>query len=171
MANQPAPQPATNAWSEPVDDLSARLRVEFENLEQGFRSAVYLELRNHSTNPVAVFDQPRLQAELLDSRGQPQERSGLTMSGPIRSGQWAVIPGNAYVGVRIDMQTAAASIQPHGALLAVGGVAWQLPAGTYVLNISAAFDHRPDGPEHQWSGHVVPPPVHVVVTDDLFASR
>jgi hypothetical protein len=164
MLEELIPKPVANVWSEPVNGLSGRLRVEFEDLKPGFRHAVYLELRNHSLNPVAVTSQPQTHVELCDSSGKPVATSGFPMSGPTPSPQWAVIPRDAYVGFRIDMQTVGVPISEQGmALIAVGGKAWGIKAGKFVLEIALVFKRDEDGPRNQWNGELHLPSVEVAV--------
>ena len=170
MAKEPTPQPNAHAWPKPSNGLSGRLRVEFEDLKPGLRHAVYLELSNHALSPVAVTNQPGIRAELYDSSGAPASTSGLAMSGPIPFPQWAVIPRDAYVGFRIDMQTVGVPTREQGmALLAVGGNMWELQAGAYVLKIALVFKNEADGPPNQWAGELALPPVEVVVTAPMLA--
>ena len=115
-------QPDVVAWSETVSGLSGRLWVEPENLRPGLRYAVHLELKNRSMDPIAVIDQPDIRADLRDLSGQPVGTSALDISGPIPEPQWAVIPRDAYLGIRIDMRIVAVPGPGHGvALLALGG--------------------------------------------------
>jgi hypothetical protein len=167
MSKEPISKPVANAWSEPVNGLSGQLRVEFEDLKPGLRYAVYLELRNHSLNPVAVINQPQIHAELLDAVGKPVITSG-SAGGAMPSRQWAVIPRDAYIGFRIDMQTVGVPTREHGmALMAVGGKTWGLRAGKYVLEIAMVFKYEKDGPKNQWVGELELPPVEVVVTRQM----
>jgi hypothetical protein len=70
------------------------------------------------------------------------------------------------------MQAVGVPTRVHGkALLAVGDHAWELSAATYVLNVTAVFEHRHDGPQNQWSGEIVLPPVDVVVTTHMLAPK
>jgi hypothetical protein len=159
---------ATTVWSEPVDGLCGRLRVEFEDLQPGLRHAVYLELRNHASNPVAVTNQPQTNAELFDSAGKQVSTSGTWMGGPIPSPQWAVIPRDAYIGFRIDMQTVGVPTREHGkALMAVGGKSWELKAGEYVLKTALVFKKEEGAPNNQWVGELALPPVAVVLTTQM----
>lgn len=168
MSKEQIPNPVANVWSEPIKGLSGRLRVEFEDLKPGLRHAVYLELRNHSLNPVAVVNQPDIHAELYDSSGKPVSTSGFSANGPIPIPQWAVIPREAYLGFRIDMQTVGVPTREHGmALIAVGGKSWGLRAGKYVLQIALVFKYEEEGPQNQWVGELALPPVEVVVTTQM----
>ncbi len=152
-------------WSEPSRYLSGRLCVEFEDLRPGLRHAVYLELRNHDFTPVAAINQPETRATLLDEQGQPVNPTELALSGPIPEPQWALIPREAYVGFRIDMQTLGLPAVEHGVvLLAVGGRSWALKPGAYQLNVTAVFVQDDRGPAAQWHGELALPPVDVIVT-------
>lgn len=171
MQKEPIIQPIANVWSEPVNGLFGRLRVEFEDLKPGLRHAVYLELRNYSLKPVAVTNQPQIHAELFDSSGKPVITSG-SAGGPMPIPQWAVIPRDAYIGFRIDMQTVGVPIREHGkALIAIGGKTWELRAGKYLLEIMPVFKKEEDGPENQWVGEIELPPVEVVVTTEMLAVK
>src|SRR5262245_53669337 len=103
-SSTPRPRSSPGAWSASIQGLSGRLHVEFEDLEPGLRHAASLELRNQSTSPVAVIDQPRLRAKLFDSGGDPVIQMATSASGPIPSPQWAVIPRDASIRFRVDAQ-------------------------------------------------------------------
>jgi hypothetical protein len=165
MPKEPIPEPVANAWSEPVNGLSGRLRVEFEDLKPGLRHAVWVELRNHSLDPVAVTNQPEVHAELLDASGKPVSTSDFSVSGPIPQPQWAVIPRDAYIGFRVDMQTVGVPTREHGmALFAVGGKCWGLRAGKYLLQTMLVFKKEGDGPQNQWLGELNLPTVQFTIT-------
>src|SRR5262245_52102252 len=168
----PKPPARPGAWSKPVNGLSGRLLVAFEDLKPGLRHAVTLELRNVSetagTPPVAVLNQPKLVTEVLDADGKPLAETGFPMSGPIPAPQWGVIPLGAYLGFRVDMQTVGVPPKDQ-ALLAVGGKTWGLKPGTYVLRARLVVEGlvlRPPGPQNQWTGEMDLPPVEVVVTKE-----
>lgn len=162
--------PVVNAWSEPTNGLSGRLLVEFEDLKPGLRHAVNLELRNDSFYPIAVINQPRVHAELFDSSGNAVSSLGFPMGGPIPGPQWAVIPGYAYVGFRLDMQTVGVPTREQEmVLIAVGGKTWRVKAGKYVLKSALVFIKKEDGPQNQWGGELELPPVEVVVTPEMLA--
>lgn len=170
MPKEPIHKPIANVWSALTNGLSGRLRIEFEDLKPGLRHAVYLELRNHSLNTVAVTNQPQVHAELFDSTRKPVSTSGFPISGPIPNAQWAVIPRDAYIGFRIDMQTVGVPTRKHRmALLAVGGKSWGLRAGEYVLRTTLVFKYEEDGPKNQWVGKLELPPVEIVITPQMLA--
>jgi hypothetical protein len=172
MSKESTPEPAANAWSEPVNGLAGRVRVEFENLKPGLRHAVYLELRNHSFVPVALFNQPEIRAELYDSSGKAVNTSSFPTSGPSPIPQWAVVPRDAYVGFRIDTQTAGVPTKEHGiALVAVGGKMWGLGAGEYMLEITVVLENAEGGPANQWAGELKLPPVEVTITPQMLAAN
>lgn len=159
------PQPDAVAWSETVRGLSGRLRAELEDLRPGLRYAVHLELRNHSTDSIAVIDQPDIRGDLRYSSGHRVGTSALDISGPVPEPQWAVIPRDGYLGIRIDMRVVAMPRPGRGvALLALGGKAWHVGPGQYVLHTSLTCPSRPDGPENQWAGELELPPLLMVVS-------
>lgn len=172
MSREPTPQPVANPWSEPINGLSGRLQVEFEDLNPGLRHAIYLELRNESLHSISVMNQPRVQAELFHSTGRSAVTSGFVVSGPLPNAVWAAIPRDAYIGLRLDMQTVGVPTREHGlALIAVGGKAWKLNVGRYVLQIDLAFEHEDNGPQDQWVGMMTVPPAEIVVTAQMLATR
>jgi len=155
-------------WSEPNRYLSGRLCVEFEDLRPGLRHAVYLELCNHDFTPVAAINQPETRATLLNAQGQRVNPTELALSGPVPEPQWALIPRDAYVGFRIDMQTVGLPAAEHGVvLLAVGGRSWTLEPGVYQLHVTALFTPDDRGPAEQWRGELALPPVDVIVTPEM----
>ena len=155
-------------WSEPSRYLSGRLCVEFEDLRPGLRQVVYLELRNHDFTPVATTNQPETRATLLNAQGQQVDPTELMLSGPIPEPQWALIPREAYVGFRINMQTVGLPTAEHGVvILAVGGRSWALEPGTYQLNVTAVFGQDDRGPAAQWNGELALPAVDVIVTQAM----
>jgi len=159
---------AAGIWSATINKLSGRVHVEFEDLKPGLRHAIYLELWNHSLDPVTVTNQPQIQAELIDSDGKPVNVVAISSGGPIHSPQWGVIPSDAYIGFRIDMQTVGVPAREQGvALLATGGKNWRLGAGRFVLKVSAAFTEVRGGPTNQWVGDLGLPPVHILVTPEM----
>ena len=81
-----------------------------------------------------------------------------------------MVPQDAYIGFRIDMQTVGVPTREHGvALIAVGGKTWELRAGRHVLHIAVAFKNDASGPSNQWVGELKLPSVEVVVTPQMLA--
>lgn len=161
---------SSKQWSIKREGLLGRLLVEFEDLNPGLRHAVYLEIRNDSFDPVSVINQPEITAEVSDLSGTPIATLQSSANGPRQARQWAVIPGGAYIGLRVDAQTGNVPGREHGmVLLAVGGRRWGLKPGSYVLKATALFKEEKDGPPDQWVGELDPPPVEIVVTPEMVA--
>ena len=169
MSKEPSTE--REGWSDVVSGVAGRLRIAFEDLNPGLRHAVYLELANHDFEPITVTNQPAIEAQIFDSLGDPVATAGQIGSGPEPLQQWAVIPKDAYVGLRIDMQNLGVPTKEHGVvLLAVGRKAWELTPGNYLLRTSATFDGEHDGPPNQWVGKLNLPEVEVVVTSEMVAT-
>ena len=156
---------ARGAWSKPVDGVSGRLLIEPEALALGVRHAVHAELKNETLEPIVLTSQPRCDARLLDAAGTPVQAAGFPSSGPMPSPHWVTVPPDAYVGLRIDMRTAAIPTRERGqALVALGGRTWALGAGSYVLSATLTFDAQGNGSQRQWLGMLDLPPVGFEVT-------
>jgi hypothetical protein len=172
MPRELGSQPAPDAWSEPIKGLSGRVRVEFEDLRPGVRHAVFLQMRNHSLNPVAVTDHPQVHAELLDSAGQAVAASMPPTSGPSSHPQWVRIPPDGSIAYRIDLPTVGIPTRERGTvLLALGGKAWMLTAGQYLLKTTLAFRYEATGPDDQWVGNLAAAAVDVIVTPQMVISN
>ena len=169
MSAEPILQPAASLWSEPANGLSGRLRVEFEDLKPGLRYAVYLELRNHALTPVAVINQPEINAELLDPAAKPVSASGFPISGPIPNPQLGVIPRDASLAFRIDMQNVGVPTREDGMVLLAVGQTWGVKAEDYRLTVKLVFKFQEGGPENQWVGELEMPPVAITVTPQMLA--
>ena len=158
--------------SPPTGARSHRLHVELEDLDVAMRHVVYLELRNDYLGPIAVIDQPRVEAGLTDEAGKVVEPFEQPMSGPIPNPQWAVIPRGAALRLRIDMQTVGVPEKKSGkALLAAGGHSWPLAAGRYVLRLRVQSQPQADAPQDQWVGELTLPPVAVIVTPQILSAH
>jgi len=161
-----------NSWSDPASNLSGRIQVQLEDLHPGLRHAVYLELKNHSPDVIAVANQPQIHAELFDLSGKEVDTSGISANGPKPVLQWAMIPYNAYIGFRIDMLSAGVPTREHGEiLLALGGQNWRLKIGQYVLHVAVEFNKEKDGPSNQWNGKLVLPPAAIEVREEMLISQ
>lgn len=152
-------------WSKPVNGLSARLVVTFEDCKPGLRHLVTLELKNVSTEPISVSDRPHIKAELFTVPGSPDPKPNIIgMSGGIPNPQWGTIPHGATLSFRVDSWTVGTPTKDM-ALLALGGV-WHIkPGGTYILR-TKLIAKKGDGPKDQWVGEMILPPVKVAVTKE-----
>jgi hypothetical protein len=168
MSRHPPSDSATGTWSTPLSGLAGRLLVEFEDLNPGLRHAIFLELVNRSFKSVAVTNQPQIQTGLTDSAGNAVAQAGIDSSGPIHPPEFGVIPGGAYLGFRIDMQSVGVPPTENSkALVAVGGKSWEIGIGIYVLKVALSFRKDLHGPINQWVGDLVLPPVDIVVTPEM----
>jgi hypothetical protein len=168
MSKRSILQPDRNNWSEKINELSGRIYAAPENLKSGLRYALYLELKNHSLNPVAVTNQPEIEANLFTSSGKLVETTSLPISGPIPAPQTAVIPGMAYIGFRIDMQTVGIPAKEQGnVLVAVGNKIWKIGLGKYVLQSKLTFKKADNAFEYSWVGELTLRPVEIDVTAQM----
>ena len=154
------PMPA--AWGKATNGLSGRLTVVPEELQTSRRHVVSVELKNDSSTPFAVINQPRLEAELTTDAKLVFEDGVHIVSGPVPNPQWGVVPQNASLGFRVDKTTV------HGPnngsrLLAIGDKIWDLMPGTYELRVVLVTEKSNDGPDNQWVGRLTLPPVVIVV--------
>lgn len=169
MSKEPVKNPVTE-WSAKVNGLCGRLLVKFEDLKPGLRHAIFLELLNDSVTPITISNLPDFHVELYDSLQQSVSTSGFVSNGPRPILQWAVIPRDAYVGLRVDMQTVGIPAKEHERVfLGMAGKAWELQAGKYLLEAIAIVKREESGPTNQWIGELKLPPVEVVVTDEMFS--
>lgn len=170
MARESISETFTSAWSKTIDGLSGRLRLKFEDLNPGLRYAIYLELASHAFEPITVINQPVINAVLFDESRNSIYTIGYPSSGPQPLRQWAVIPRDAYIGLRVDMQTTGVPTRDQQqVLLAVGGTTWRITSGRYSLKTSVVFKQDKDGPPNQWVGELDLPEVEIVVTQEMFS--
>jgi len=161
-ANSEAAEPSTGtAWSESLNGLRGRLVVALEELQPGLRYAVTIELENTSTHPISITNQPPVSARLLNAGGAEVTEVGFPMSGPVPFAQTAVIPRDAYLGFRIDMQTVGVPVDGT-ALLAVGGRTWALqPNQRYVLQATVLVEKTDGVVQEAWTGRLDLPSVDI----------
>lgn len=141
-------------WSEPVDGLSARLLVTLQGGTHSslWASPVILEVKNTNSTPLAFIDQPVFtDSAIRDSDGKTLpvvSHNGNQLTG---EPQWAVIPGNTYLGIRVDT-----SIPVH-----YGLCFGLIVPEAHSLTATLVAQHR-DGPKNQWIGEIHVPPVSLV---------
>ncbi|MBL8820001.1 MAG: hypothetical protein JNL58_28515 [Planctomyces sp.] len=141
-------------WSEPVNGLSARLLVTLHEGGQSslWASPVILEVKNTNAGSLAFIDQP------VFSGAAVRDANGNSLPEPSHPGnhltgepQWAVIPGNAYLGLRVDTSI------PVEVGLCIGVVTPE------ARTLSATLVAKPrEGPENQWVGEINIPPVVLI---------
>jgi hypothetical protein len=139
-------------WSEPVNGLSARLVVTLQESPNSPRFAagpVTLEVKNTYSTPLAFIDQPSFADKATwDANGNALPESFHAGNHLTGNPQWAVIPGNAYLGIRVDTSIP----------VEVGLCFGVLAPDTQSLSATLVAKHR-EGPENQWVGEIQLPPV------------
>ena len=101
-------------WSEPVNGLRGRLRIEQRPpLNESTIIGVVLELQNVSDQPIAVLTDPVLdKVELLDGAGKPiVPRRDLSIDGLVAAPEWKTIPPQQSIQFAIESHSAGV---PHG---------------------------------------------------------
>ena len=152
-------------WSEPVNGLSARLLMEPEeiksaNHQSSFRYKVILEVKNVQRDILAISSQPSfVDVEIRNAKGELLPDGGYRQSGPIPLPQWAHIPGNTYMGVRVDMT--AVGLPRGSALVGIDGYVRFLKPGTYTVRATLSARKDKSGPNNQWLGDMKLPAVTV----------
>ena len=139
-------------WSEPVNGLSARLLVTLQESPNSSRfgaGPIILEVKNTYSTPLAFINQPSFKDKAIwDAKGNvlPEaSHPGNHLSGNL---EWAVIPGNAYLGLRVDTSI------PVEVGLCFGVLAPEAQS----LSATLVAKNR-EGPENQWVGEILLPPV------------
>jgi len=170
MAKEDIEKRESGDWSLPINNLSGRIRIAWESLNPGLRYAVYLELKNHAVDLVALTNQPQIDAALFDEANNPIDTAASIGNAPKPIQQWAMVPHESYIGFRIDQQGAAYPSKEHGeVLLATGGKNWRLKSGQYVLKLTATFQEEKNGPLNQWAGELNLPPIKIIITTQMLS--
>jgi hypothetical protein len=165
VANSPLPEAKevpragtyAGEWSEPVNGLSARLLVTLHEGGQSslWASPVILEVKNTTARSLAFIDQPVFSGVAVrDANGNPLPEPSHPGNHLAGGPQWAVIPGNAYLGLRVDTSI------PVEVGLCIGVV----PPEARTLSATLVAKPR-EGPENQWVGEINIPPVVLLSND------
>lgn len=157
-----------DAWSEPVSGLAGRIRVAESTVaaDQYFR--LTLELANRSHAPLAVQSgNPHVfTITLLDGAGkqvQPTSARTDVLSSP----QWGVIPGGAYLGLPVSIESQDGAKGSH---LDITTLIWKLSPGKYRICATFASGRAADfmgspGKAAIWDGKIDIPPLDVEVIE------
>ena len=158
---------AAGEWSQPVNNLSARLllRLDERKQERGastYRYIAFIEFRNVGAEVLAVSSRVSFADVFVnDAEGKPVAESGYIQDGTVPLAQWAHVPGyDAYLGVRVDMATVYALSSPRqNALLAIDDHVYSLAPGKYSLRATLIARKVNKGPDNQWLGEIELKPV------------
>jgi hypothetical protein len=157
-----------DAWSEPVAGLAGRIRVAEQTITTEQYFCLTLELVNRAHAPLAVQSgNPHMfTITLLDGAGKPvQPTSGRV--DVLSSPQWGVIPGGAYLGLPVSIQTQDGAKGSH---LDITTLIWKLAPGKYrvcaTFSSGSAADFRGSpGKAAIWEGKIDIPPLDVEVVE------
>lgn len=150
-------------WSKPVNGLSARLKLQLEEITISrhpscYRYEIMLETKNVQGELLAVTSQPSfVDIKVTDADGKEVPNRGYRQSGPIPFPQWGHIPGAAYMGVRVDMTTV--GLSGGSALVGLDDYVRYMNPGTYTLQATLVAEKDDKGPDNQWTGKIKLQPV------------
>ncbi len=168
MAQSQEPAHKPDVWSEPVASLSGRLRVSEPRITSDQYFQITLELANRGHSPLAVQSgNPHIfTVTLLDGAGKPVKPTSArddVLSFP----QWGVIPGGAYLGIPVSIQSQDGAKGSH---LDITTLIWKLSPGKY--RIAGAFSSRRaadfmgiPGKAEIWEGQIDLPALEVEVVE------
>jgi hypothetical protein len=164
----PLPHAKSDAWSEPAAQLSGRLRVNESRITADQYFEITLELTNRGHAPLAVQSgNPHIfTITLLDRAGKPVKRTSGRCD-VISSPQWGVIPGRAYLGFPVSIQSQDGAKGSH---LDITTLIWKLSPGKYRITgefssgRAASFMGSP-GKAKIWDGKIQLPPVDIEVVE------
>lgn len=138
-------------WSAPVNGLSVRLLVTLQDRtnQSHWASPIILEVKNISSSPLAFINQPAFtDSAVRDSNSKALPETSVDGNQHTGEPQWAVIPGNTYLGIRVDTSI------PVDYGLYFGLITPEAQSVTATL----VAQHR-EGPENRWIGEIQVPPV------------
>ena len=152
---------ASERWSEVENGLQARLVLKRKSPIGGTDILdVVLQLKNVSTHPIAVRNDPEaVSVTLYDSRRYAVPQAGHDRSGPVPYPQWAIVPRDS--SLEFSLYDCGVGIPANaGTLLALPRGVWLLQKGQYVLEaVFAVTQLPPDAPGNAWLGELTLPHV------------
>jgi hypothetical protein len=142
-------------WSQPVHGLSARLVVTLQQSPNSPRlgaAPLMLEVENTYSTPLAFINQPSFADKATwDAKGNALAESHVHAGNHLSGApQWAVIPGDATLGLRVDTSI------PVETGLCFGVLAPEAAS----ISATLVARHR-EGPDNQWVGEIQLPPVQL----------
>ena len=161
---KPAPDAGVPPWSDAVEGLRGRLRVELRGEEAALWCSAYIELENTKRWSLSITDRPRVVVTVLDKDGTGVAPASSAEAVQGDRAQWAIVPYQAYLGLRVPSH--ATPLPADGTVrLTIGTRDWVLKPGPYQLRAVVSCERKEDGPRDQWIGTLELPPVEVVVPE------
>jgi hypothetical protein len=160
--------PVKNAWSNPVSNLSGRLRVAKSAITTDEYFELALELSNSGNIPLAVqCHNPHIfRVTVFDAAGK-QVKTIFTRSDILSSPHWGIIPRGGYLGFRVSIQSQDGAKGSH---LDITTLIWKLSPGTYRISGEFSSGRAEDfmggpGKATIWEGKIDLPPVDIEITE------
>ena len=165
---KPVEPAKVNAWSKTVAQLSGRMRVAQPRITTDQHFQITLELANQGSTPVAVQcgDPHVFTITILDGAGK-QVKPTLTRVDILSSPQWGVVPGKAYLGFPVSIESQDGAKGSH---LDITTLIWELSPGKYQISGSfsagkpAEFMGKPDKAK-VWKGKIELPPIDIEIVE------
>lgn len=164
----PLPSAKPDAWSEPVAKLSGRLRLSEPKITTDQYLQINLELANRGHTPLAIQSgNPHIfTITLLDGAGKPVKPTS-ARSDVLSSPQWGVIPGGAYLGFPVSIQSQDGAKGSH---LDITTLIWKLSPGKYRISGTFSCGRAADfmgspGKAEVWEGKIDLPPIDIEVAE------
>jgi hypothetical protein len=157
-----------DAWSEAVAGLAGRIRVAEPTITTEQHFCLTLELANRGNGSLAVQSgNPHIfTITLLDGAGKPVQPTSARMD-VLSSPQWGVIPGGAYLGLPVSIQSQDGAKGSH---LDITTLIWKLSPGKYRICATFSSGSAADlmgspGKAAIWEGKIVIPPLDIEVVE------
>jgi hypothetical protein len=165
---EPLAPASPDSWSEPVNKLAGRLRVSESRITVDQHFQISLELANRGHIPLAVqCGNPHIiTITLFDSAGKPVKPTSARVD-VLSSPQWGVIPGRAYLGFPVSIQSQDGAKGSH---LDITTLIWELSPGKYRVVGEFASGRAADfmgipGKAEIWEGRIELPSIDIEVID------
>lgn len=157
-----------DAWSKPVAQLSGRMRLAHSRITSDQHFPLTLELANRGDTPLAVQSgNPHMfSITVLGGAGKPIKPTQARVD-VLSSPQWGVIPGKAYLGFPVSIQSQGGAKGSH---LDITTLIWTLSPGKYQISGSFAsgkpanFMGKP-GKANVWEGKIALPPIDIEIIE------
>ena len=165
---KPVAPAKADTWSKPVAQLSGRMRVAQSRITTDQHFQITLELANRGSTSLAVqCGNPHIfSIAMLTQAGKPVKPISARID-ILSSPQWGVIPGRAYLGFPVSIQSQDGAKGSH---LDITTLIWKLPPGKYQISGSFTAGKPGDfmgkpGKAKVWEGKIELPPIDIEIVE------